>query len=429
MSTKTPLVLRYVIWTMLIFAFSMVIWSFQLLRPYEFKTMSLAFLYRQAFTYRGLKANDAPFKTIPMYGPLSHEAYFRIVKEAVRELKLAGAKAVIVPLPNAYSVSPRSVNAILDIARDSIVIFGVAPIQNSLLARSDNFSIRDPRHRWVGHPLPGQPKISWGVMTATNTYQTPIIRFVPTGFRESNKGEPVSDVALLALKRYFNIPAGSVLQPSGSRLQVGSTSIHLSREGVTHVKFSFTERRGSDLWAMIDEVSDSIRFNPSWAGNSNDKSELQKAWERHRGKIVFLEWNQPDLILFPSYSWMYMQFFGSLFDRSFVSVHNEWNVLLITTVVMLLSVFSYTVRNGYTVLFALTLSVILILVSLWLLIKYNVLYDPIYVLVPIFLCGVIFPVVKTSGEKKIAEATIRSLEEENKRLLELQRRSQTNLPH
>jgi hypothetical protein len=61
--------------------------------------------------------------------------------------------------------------------------------------------------------------------------------------------------------------------------------------------------------------------------------------------------------------------------------------------------------------------------SVWLLDSHNVIFDPIYVLVPIILCGIILPIVKTSGEKEIAEAAVKSLEAENKRLHELQRRS------
>ena len=120
---------------------------------------------------------------------------------------------------------------------------------------------------------------------------------------------------------------------------------------------------------------------------------------------------------------MYTQVFGAVFHRSFLSVHSEWNVLLITTFVLLFSVFSYSMRNGLTVLLSFVLVVAMVIVSVWLFDSHNVIFDPIYVLVPILLCGFVLPIVKTSGEKKIAEATIKSLEEENRRLLELQRRS------
>jgi hypothetical protein len=60
-------------------------------------------------------------------------------------------------------------------------------------------------------------------------------------------------------------------------------------------------------------------------------------------------------------------------------------------------------------------------VSVWLLESRSVLFQPVYVIVPIVLCGTILPVVKTAGEKRIAEEQIKSLEEENRRLLDAQR--------
>ena len=80
-------------------------------------------------------------------------------------------------------------------------------------------------------------------------------------------------------------------------------------------------------------------------------------------------------------------------------------------------------RNGLTIALSFALFVASIFISSWLFDSYNVLFDPLYVLVPILLCGIVLPIVKTSGEKKLAEAAIKSLEEENRRLLELQRRS------
>ena len=57
----------------------------------------------------------------------------------------------------------------------------------------------------------------------------------------------------------------------------------------------------------------------------------------------------------------------------------------------------------------------------WLFIGYNVLFEPMYIMVPIVLCGLILPLVKIAGEKRAAEEKIKSLEEENRRLLDLQR--------
>jgi hypothetical protein len=89
--------------------------------------------------------------------------------------------------------------------------------------------------------------------------------------------------------------------------------------------------------------------------------------------------------------------------------------------VILLSVFSFTFRNGLTVFVSFVLVVAAILIAGWLFTDYGVLFEPLYIVAPILLCGFILPLVKISGEKRIAEEKIRSLEEENRRLLDLQR--------
>jgi hypothetical protein len=134
-----------------------------------------------------------------------------------------------------------------------------------------------------------------------------------------------------------------------------------------------------------------------------------------------LEWDGDRRYQFVYYGWAYMQIVGSMFNGTFLTVHNEWNVLLITSLVVLLSVFSYTFRNSLTVFVSFVLAVAAVVISGWLFINHNVLFEPVYVMVPIVLCGLLLPLVKISGEKRIAEETIKSLEEENRRLLDLQR--------
>jgi hypothetical protein len=75
------------------------------------------------------------------------------------------------------------------------------------------------------------------------------------------------------------------------------------------------------------------------------------------------------------------------------------------------------------VFLSLVLTVAAVAISAWLFNSHNVLFEPVYIIVPILLCGSILPIVKTGGEKRIAEEKVRSLEEENRRLLDLQRSS------
>jgi hypothetical protein len=180
-------------------------------------------------------------------------------------------------------------------------------------------------------------------------------------------------------------------------------------------------KRLSEISASLNLATDSLEYYPTWDESRKATITPEEAWPNHKGSIVMIEWDGDRRFQFVYYGWTYLQIFGSVFNGSFLTVHNEWNVLLITTLVVLLSVFSYTFRNSLTVFISFVLAVAAIVISGWLFISHSVLFEPIYIMVPIVLCGLILPLVKISGEKRIAEETIKSLEEENRRLLDLQR--------
>ena len=428
LNTRTPLVLRYFIWSMLIFAISMGLWGLRGLRSLELKTPGISLPFRQFPQWRYYKEIDIPFLSIPVYGQISEEHYLETARDVVHHLKKVGAKAVIVPLPEFFPPTPKALRSIDEMLKDSIAILG-AP--NPLTSSYAPLGSRPYDRRttwWTEHPLHNQRKMPWGVVTAYSELMSPIVRFIPMGFRESRTGAPVWDVSVLALRRYFDIPEGADIQPYASRLRTGPFVIPLAKDGISYVRQAFRPKTRSVLVASFDLLADSIRYYPDWVSGKPLDEPLEKLWARHQGKIVMLDGYGIRPIQFQSSAWLYVQVFGSVFQRSFLSVHSEWNVLLITTLVILLSVFSYTMRNGLTILLSFALVAAMIVISVWLFDSHNVIFDPVYVIVPIILCGFILPIVKTAGEKKIAEATIKSLEEENRRLLELQRRA-THDPH
>ena len=427
-NTRTPLVLRYFIWSMLIFAISMGIWGFRALRSWEMNTIGTSLPFRAGPLWKKYKEIDIPVLSIPIYGQVSEERYLEAARDIVRRLKSGGAKVVIVPLPEMFPPTARAQNAIEEMIRDSIAILGApSPLTTTYAPLFDRPFDRRSLW-WVEHPLHNQRKIPWGVLTAHSTFANPVVRFIPTGFRETRTGTPVQDVSVLALRRYFDIPDDANIQPYASRLQIGSFAIPIARDGISYLKQAFRQKNQSLLVAGFDPLSDSVRYFADWTTGKPSNEPVERIWSKHQGKIVVLDAYGVRPVRFQPLSWQYLQVFGSVFQRSFLSVHSEWNVLLITTIVILLSVFSYTMRNGLTVFLSIALMAGMMLLSIWLLDTHNVIFDTIYVLVPILLCGFVLPIVKTSGEKKIAEATIKSLQEENKRLLELQRRS-THDPH
>lgn len=419
---KTPLVLRYFIWSMFIFAISMGLLSIRALRSLELRAIDFSFRGRYYFYQETNmeKEADAPVQVLPFYEQITQELFLESVKDVTHHLKEAGAKVIIVPLPDYLRPSPRNLSAIRELAHDSIVIFGVSAGTETYGFGPDP-TPEDKQYWWVHHPLYHHVELPWGAMTENTKNLSRLTRFVPTGIRDFDTGDPVRDVIVLALKRYFDIPDNAEIPVSASRLHIGPYAFPIERDGLTYARFRITNRRTVEMYASLNPSTDSLTYFPAYATRSNDTGAMHSAWQAHKGKIVIIDWNSAGNYRFPTRGWAYANLVNSFFNRSFVKVHNEWNVLLITTLVILLSVVSYTVRNGLMVFLSLVLTVAAVAISAWLFNSHDVLFEPVYIIVPILLCGSILPIVKTGGEKRIAEEKVRSLEEENRRLLDLQR--------
>jgi hypothetical protein len=407
---------------MLIFAVSMGLLSFRGFRSLELRAIDVSFsrrFYLDLDTKAGNEV-DVPVMIIPFYEQISQELFLESVKEVTHHLKEAGAKVVIVPLLDNLRPSARNLNCIRALARDSIVIFGVSAGTNTYNFGPDP-APDNKQYWWVRHPLFHRVDIPWGVMTENTKSFGHLTRFVPTGIRDYDTGDPVPDVIVLAMKRFFEIPDNAELPVSPSRLHIGPFAFPIERDGLTYVRMRATNRRMVEMYASLNLVSDSLTFWPAFANRANDTAAVRSAWQAHKGKIVIIDWNGAGGYRYPTRGWAYSNIVSAFFNRSFVKVHNEWNVLLVTTLVILLSVVSYTVRNSIMVFLSFVLAVAAVAISAWLFNSHNVLFEPIYVMIPILLCGSILPIAKIAGEKRIAEERAKSLEEENRRLHDLQR--------
>jgi len=421
---KTPLILRYFIWSMLIFAVSMGLLSIRGLRSLELRSLDF-FPNRNYGPYsKYLKETDIPVVLLPIYGQIFPDLYLEAIRDAVRHLKKAGAKVVIVPLPEYLQPSAKITKSIQEMVHDSIVVFAVPGPMNSRFIADRDPTLENRKNWWVRHPLYHRVDFPWGVMSQYTKDLSLLTRFVPTGFRDFDTGEPVPDIALLAMKRYADIPDKADVQVLSSRLPIGPYAFQIERDGLSYVRYRSTQKRWIEIYASIQPASDSFEYFPARDTKQQRGVAIDSAWQAHRGKIVFIDWSGSAGYQYPSPAFVYTRIFDALFNRSFVKIHNEWNFLLVTTLVILLSVFSYTVRNGLTVFVSLVLAVASVAVSIWLFKTHDVLFEPIYLIVPILLCGFILPIVKVSGEKRLAEEKVKSLEEENRRLVELQRSTQ-----
>ncbi|TSA24338.1 hypothetical protein D4R75_01565 [bacterium] len=418
---KTPLILRYFIWSMLIFAVSLGLLSIRGLRSLELQSLDFFSSRKYGPESKYLKETDIPVVLLPIYAQISPDLYLEVVRDAVRHLKKAGAKVVIVPLPEYLQPSAKIIKSIQGMVRDSIVVFAVSGPMSSQFMFDRDPTLGDRTNWWVRHPLYHRVDVPWGVMSQYTKHLSILTRFVPTGFRDFDTGEPVPDIALLAMKRYADIPDKAEVQILSSRVPIGPYAFQIERDGLSYVSYRPTQRRWIEIYPSIQPATDSLEYFPARDTKQPRGVAIDSAWQAHRGKIVFIDWSGSAGYRYPSPAIAYTRIFEALFNRSFVKLHNEWNVLLITTLVILLSVFSYTVRNGLAVFISLVLAVASVAVSIWLFKTHDVLFEPIYIIVPILLCGSILPIVKVSGEKRLAEEQIKSLEEENRRLVELQR--------
>ncbi len=395
--------------------------SFRTLDSLQYRALAIGANVRYGSYWKTIKQIEVPYRILPVLAPqISQEQYLRTVQDIVHRLKIAGAKVVIVPLPDFFELSPHGIKIIQEIAADSIVVFGVHGAHNPF-AREQESWIEDKNDWWAKHPFFNHLKVPWGVMSPVAKEYSPLIRFVPVGFRENETGEPVSDVAIIALKRYLGVPDGDALPLSLSRLLVGPLVIQIGQDGVSSLRVAYTLRRQTEISGALNAGADSLDYSTAWDEARRATITPEEAWHNHKGCIVMIDWDGARRSQNVYYSGAYLQIFGSAFNGSFLTVHNEWNVLLITTLVVVLSVFSYTFRNSLTVLISVVLVVGAVLISGWLFVRYNVLFEPIYIIVPIVLSGLILPLVKISGEKRLLEDKIKSLEEENQRLLDLQR--------
>jgi hypothetical protein len=421
---KTLLILRYFIWSMLIFAISMILLSVGGLKSLELRVLDFQSLRRYNPISSSAKNVEIPFLSIPIYDQLSTESYLEVARDVVHHLKKAGAKVVIVPLPQISRPTDKISKCIEAIAADSIAVFGSYDLSSELYRYGPEPSLDDRHHWWTPHPFFQRSNVPWGVITERTRAFSPLSRIVPIGFRDFYTGAPVPDVAVVALKRFFDIPDISPLPASPTRAQIGPHAFQIAHDGLSYIRAQTFVEKMTEINLGLQTASDSVTYYTGSWNRPYNTNIIQAAWEAHRGKIVFVDWMGATGYRFPTYAWIYMQVFGAYFSSSFIAVHNEWNVLLITTLVILLSVLSYTVRNGLMVFISFLLAVASVAVSLWLFNSHDILFDPIYIIVPIFLCGIILPIVKVAGEKRLAEEKIKSLEEENRRLLDLQRSAQ-----
>jgi len=417
---RTSFLLKCLLWSMLIFAFSVALFSFRSLRGLELKIANLGSPFRSKLAAKLQTKAEAPAVPLSLWGQASHDAYLSHSLAIVKNLKKAGAKVVVLPLPSDILPVPKILDLLDKLKKQGIVVFGATTSSLPSSWRSVSY-LEDPQNWWVRQPALHRVSIPWGVVSIQTEPFAALYRFVPSQFRDFDTGEPVPDIALQALKRYLGYPDSLEIRHTPYCDFLGPHAIPLERDGLAYVKYSFHSSSDGGVFASLWPETDSLIFFPTrWSGKK-ELINLDSSWAFYHGKIVVLDWAYLSPYQYPSLGTIYVQIIDAILHKNFVDRHNEYDLVFIILVVVVLSLVSYRFRGIIAVLVSLVLGVGIIVLSIWLFDRYSILYDPVYVLVPIVLCGFILPIVKLAEEKRALEEAVKSLEEEKKRLEHLRR--------
>jgi len=423
---KTTLLLKYFLWSMLLFALSVGMMSFGALRSLELRSLDLAVVARGRWQSRAAEqAEVTAAAPLPIWGYISDEAYLRDARQIVRNLKNVGAKVVVVPLPENVLSIPRNISLLNAINSDSIAVFGSAIRTRARFSITTPLMFEERRAWWLRHPAFHRIEIPWGVSSVLTDSYGLLYRIIPDAFKDLDTGELIPDVALEAVKRYAGYSDSLEIKASPSFVSFGAFTIPLERDGLAYVKGTSFPRYRGGVYAAAAVESDSLTYFPiSSSGRPKEKG-LDAAWGYYKGKIVVLDWSGLSQPPYANYSWSYTQIISAILSGDYVKRYNDYDLLLIVVIVLLLSVLSYNLRGLITLGISFLLSLAVLALSIWLFDRYSILFDPVYVLVPIALCGIILPVVKLTEEKRMADELARGLEEEKKRLEDLVRNLST----
>src|SRR3989339_688938 len=215
---KTSLAPRFMLWSMLIFSLSATVMGLRLLQSFELRLLDLP-LDSRSFREAPAEDPDYPFVLFSLWAPLPPADYLRHCVSIVGDLKKAGAKGVLIPLPVDMPWIPKVKEQIEELQKSGIAVFGMNLRELSTSPPAGARMLDNPKNWWVRHPVFHRIDLFWGVLSARFEMLGTIYRFLPAQYRETNRGEPVPDASLQLLKRHFGYPDDFEIQQGSYRVR------------------------------------------------------------------------------------------------------------------------------------------------------------------------------------------------------------------
>jgi hypothetical protein len=309
--------------------------------------------------------------------------------DIVRDLKLAGAKAVLVDYRGSLDWS-NSFDMMQEIEGTGIVVFGLREWQ--FIGFADSM---------------GQVPLSRGTFTI-QPYEVRIdpflFRLKPEGFY-TIIGIPTLDVSMELMKKYYGYPRDLDIRRNKDKLILGDHEIPIGYDGWTYVRTSLPLWFDGSVQVSIDSNSRKrVWDQKGWGDRGWSTQNVLETRDRFRDKIVMLRGVAShaefmDEFLFDSYRSALQAFIaGNVVSRS--RTLHIWITLFCILVAGLIA-FKMSPLSSVIVTFSLGL---LVLIGCWILYeRFNVLVEIFYPLFAIVMSMFIFPsiaAIEKMGEGK-----------------------------
>ncbi|MFH0991489.1 MAG: PP2C family protein-serine/threonine phosphatase [bacterium] len=332
----------------------------------------------------------------------SLKQYLTVCDTLVPWFEAQGVRAVVIAFDHRspHFEDTIGINLLKKLNRYRSVLFSVEPKK-----RSD-----DP---WIDHPVLDYYNIPWYANTLQVSEDTHVSYYRPYGYRHTVTGEPKVDIAFASLARINNDTTFYHPRYEDNHVTVSNIRIPVNGEGLAPINY---------------HVNHEILLYDKLEANYYRNSSLM-----YQPKIVFIEWQNPEPIQDINKgeaSWGYQYYarysldqyyfiMKGILNNAFIIPLNGWIPFSIFLVIVICALIFMKYPNR--VAFPISALLFFIIFLTGYILAYEWAYDlsltePI---VATLLSMLVFPVLRISDDRRVAEERRRSIEEAEKlRLLE-----------
>ncbi len=398
----TRTIMKFLIWGMAIFAFTVTLWSVSFFYDLEIKIFS-EWKDRKEEQFSDLAQRPAisPKRLNTVLIELdartaSRQRYLELCVSMARDLKEYQAKAVFIFFPDELLATDKNLALVNKMQKTGIVVFARPPI------------IRD-NQRKVTVPFYNKAMIPWGVLSVQSD-----LSFVPFGYNESYAGYDVPDAALPVIGCFKGYPADIRIQREQDRVRYGEFEIPTLPDGTSLVKPN-QWRMGWLPWDYWVPIFDSTKWTDLASLIPEDPGRFKA---QVKDKIIVVSWYS-EFVDVPTIHFRSTRVvIENILNKQFIVYERRMTLLMVMLLLTFSGIICYVFKPLVSIDLLLVSAVGLCGVSYWLLDSKDVYVQFLYPLLSIVLSIGFFPAVKLSSERAALAEQKKQLEDEEKSRLQ-----------